>query len=75
MFKGNYSKSKQTRVTLCSVPRLIVVYICVKFRENILDSIRVMERTQIMEALKDGRTDGWLITQNFGGYNTFFGRA
>ena len=39
-----------------SACRLIVLYICVKFRENISDGIWVMERTRIMEALTDGRT-------------------
>ena len=33
-----------------------VLYICVKFRENISDGIRVMERTRMIEALTDGRT-------------------
>ena len=41
---------------MCSACRLIVLYFCVKFGENISDSIRVMERTQIMEVLMDGRT-------------------
>ena len=40
-------------------------YICVKFRENILLSIRLMEGTRMMEALTHGQMD----TQNFGGYN------
>ena len=38
-----------------------MLYICVKYHENISDSIRVMKLTQMMEALTD--------TQNFGGYN------
>ena len=40
---------------MCAARRLIVFYICVKFRENILDGIRVMERTRMTEALTDGR--------------------
>ena len=41
---------------MCSVRRLIVFYICVKFGENISDGIRVMERTRMMEAMTtDGR--------------------
>ena len=32
------------------------VYICVKFRENISDSFRVMKRTRMMEVLKDEQT-------------------
>ena len=48
---------------MCSAFHLIVIYICVKFRENISDSIRVMERTQMMEALMDGQTDGHLKFQ------------
>ena len=38
------------------VRHLIVLYICVKFRENISDGIRVMERTRMIEVLMDGRT-------------------
>ena len=40
---------------ICSACRLIVLYICVKFRENIMDGIRVMEWTRMMEALTDGQ--------------------
>ena len=63
---------------MCSARPLIVLYICVKFCENISsigchapyttnisDGFRFMERTQVMEALTDGRTD----TRNFGRYN------
>ena len=39
---------------MCSAHCLIVLYICVKFGENITDGIRVMERTRMMEALTDG---------------------
>ena len=35
--------------------RLIMVYICTKFHENILNSIRVMERTQKVNERTDGR--------------------
>ena len=41
---------------MCSACRLIVLYICVKLRENILDGIRIIVRTRMMEALADGRT-------------------
>ena len=37
----------------------IVLNIFVKFRENILDGFRVMERTQMMEVLTNRRTDIW----------------
>ena len=40
---------------MCSANRLIGLYIDVKFRENISNGIRVMERTRNYEAL----TDGW----------------
>ena len=30
---------------MCSARRLMVLYICVKLRENITNGIRVMERT------------------------------
>ena len=45
---------------MCSACRLIVLYICVKFCENISDSLRVMEQTQMTEVLMDGKTDGWM---------------
>ena len=39
------------------------VYICTKFHENILNGIRVMERTRKVNGRTDGRpdrqTDGW----------------
>ena len=50
---------------MCSAHSLIVVYICVKFCENILDSIRVMVWEQMMETLMDR----WTFTQNFRWYN------
>ena len=43
---------------MCSALCLKMVYICVKFGENISDGIRVMKRTQTIEALTDGQTDG-----------------
>ena len=42
---------------MCSAYCFIVLYICVKFHENILDGIRVMEWTQMMEAM----TNGWTL--------------
>ena len=43
-----------------------MLYICAKFREIILNGIKVIERTQMINRwLTDGRTD----TQKFGGYN------
>ena len=41
---------------ICSAHRLIVLYICIKFGENITDGIKVMERTRMMEALTDGHS-------------------
>ena len=41
---------------MCSERHLMVLYICVKFRENISNGIRVTERTQNYEALTDGRS-------------------
>ena len=56
--KGNNSVSRQSELRfMCSAYRLIVVYIGVKFRENISNGFRVMERTRKYEALTDGRTD------------------
>ena len=42
---------------MCFACRLIVLYIFVKFGENILDGIRVMEQTQMTKALTDRQTD------------------
>ena len=41
---------------MCSAHRLMMVYIGVKFRENISNGVRVMERTRNYEALTDGQT-------------------
>ena len=52
--KGNNSKSRQTRITIhvfCILSNSL--YVCVKFPENILDGIRVMEQTQTKEMLTD----------------------
>ena len=54
---------------MCSACLLIVLYIYVKFLENILDCIRVMEQIRMMEVLRDGwmneqtniLTDGHLL--------------
>ena len=43
---------------ICSTHCLLVVNIGVKFRENISNCFRVMERTRKYEALIDGWTDG-----------------
>ena len=50
---------------MCSAHCFIVLYNGVKFRENISNSIRVMEWTRNYEAL----TDGLRNTENFGWYN------
>ena len=42
---------------MCPACCLKVLYICVKFHENISDSTRVMERTQMMEALNEALND------------------
>ena len=54
---------------MCSAHCLIVLYICVKFRENISNCIRVMAQTQMMEAMTEGWMDGLMDTQNFKWYN------
>ena len=41
---------------MCSARPLMVLYIGVKFRENITNGIRVMEWKRNYEALTDGRT-------------------
>ena len=50
-----------------NVGGVIMLYICAKFREIILNGIKVMERTRMITA--DERTDGRTDTQKFGGYN------
>ena len=50
---------------MCSAHCLKMFYISVKFRENISNSVRVMEQRQNYKALTDGQTD----TQNFRRYN------
>ena len=42
---------------MCSAHSLIVLYICVKFDENISDGIRVMEQTRMMDRQMSGRMD------------------
>ena len=49
-----YVDSRFLFFTLC----LMMVYICTKFHENILNCIRVMERTQKDNGRTDGQTDG-----------------
>ena len=41
---------------ICFACRLIVLYIYVKFGENIIDGIRVKERIKMMEVLTDGHS-------------------
>ena len=50
---------------MCSAHCLMVVYIGVKFRENISNGFRVMEQTQNYYVLMDERMD----SKNFGWYN------
>ena len=50
---------------LFSAHRLMTVYICTKFHENILNGIRVMERTRKV----DGWTDGWTDRRADGGHD------
>ena len=41
-----------------SAHHLIIVYVCTKFHEHILNGIRVTERTRTDRVRIDGRTDG-----------------
>ena len=59
--KGSNSKSRQTQF-VCSAHYPMVLYIYMKFRENISKGTRVLERTQSHEALTDGHS-------KFGRYN------
>ena len=59
------SKGKQELPFMCSALCLMVVYIGMKFCENISNGFRVLQRTQNYEVL----TDGWTGTQNFRRYN------
>ena len=58
--KGNNSAKNVGGVTvLISACRLIMLYICAKFREIILNGIKVIERTRMINCWRtDGRTDG-----------------
>ena len=42
---------------LCSARRLMLLYICVKFHENILNGFWVTERTRFCDRQTDGRID------------------
>ena len=42
----------------------MMVYICTKFHENILNDIRVMERTRKVNGQTEGRTDGQRARHN-----------
>ena len=57
--KGNNSAKNVGGVTvLISARRLIMVYICTKFREIISNGIKVMDRTRMFNRWRtDGRTD------------------
>ena len=49
---------------------MVMLCICAKFPEIILNGIKVMERTRMINGWRrDGRTDGQIDTQKFGGYN------
>ena len=58
--KGNNSAKNVGGVTvLISARRLTMLYICAKFREIILNGIKVIERTRMINCWRtDGRTDG-----------------
>ena len=43
---------------ISSAHRLMLLYIVEKFRENVSNGIRVMERTRNYKALSDRQTDG-----------------
>ena len=49
--KGNNSENMQPRITvfLCSTHCLILFNICVKFHENISNSVQVTERTRFFD--------------------------
>ena len=72
--KANNSKSRQNRVTVhVFCMSSYSTYICVKFGENILDGIRVMERIRMMEVLMDGHSKFRRVEHNT--IPTFCGRA
>ena len=66
--RGNYSAKNVGGVTvLISARRLIMLYICAKFREIISNGIKVMERTRIINGLRtDGQTDGQTLQSSEG---------
>ena len=66
---------------MCSARRLIVLYlICVKFRENITNGIRVMERTRVhgfvcVEVLRPSQPNGVMSSAVSLPNHTFTGQA
>ena len=58
---------------MCSACHLTVLYICVKFPENISDGIRVMAQTRMMEVLMEGHSKFWRVKYNT--LTTFCGGA
>ena len=60
----NVQKAVTTKVDrpelrcLSSAQLLFMLYICVKFHENMSIGFRVMERKRMLKALTDRRTDG-----------------
>ena len=48
---------RQELRSLCFAGRLMMLYICMKFRENILNDFQVIKRTRLRDGLTDRRTD------------------
>ena len=47
----------------------MMVYICTKFYENILNGLRVMKRTRKVNVRTDGQTDGQTKRRTDGGHD------
>ena len=77
--KGNNSKNINARVTvLGSASRLMLIDICMKFREDSFRGFQVTERTQfVTDRRTDRQTDGQTpgekqyVSQPFGGRHDF----
>ena len=49
---------RQELWVLCSARRLMMLYISMKFHENILNGFQVIEWTQLSDGQSDAQTDG-----------------
>ena len=56
--RTNLKRHNSVKMFLLTAHRLIMVYICTEFHENILNGIRVTEPTRTVNGRRDRRMDG-----------------